>query len=680
MKYILLVLAFTCLLDQNTQSKSISPTAIQKVQNTLKAKISALPNKMEAKSIEKRIEKCIPQFSKFIEKTEMTEAEFETYSIENFTLTEASTDSLLNDFCKYYHYSSGHLNQMGLELKYKTQLDSGAITKLDDLFSNYDPYSHLLEDWKNLGIANLIVLNFPRYTLAEKNTLGENWTDKDWAYARLGEVFGSDVPAEILADITKAQTVADAYIANYYIYMGNIKYKNEKLFPKDLKLISHWNLRDELKSNYAKENGKAKQDAIYEIMKHIVGQTIPSQVINNPSIEWDVNKNQIIENNGKELKTVPEPNTRYKQLLNNYYAIKKADKYYGNTYFQRKFESEYEMSQPEMEQLFRSFLGSDVVKEVGSLIKNKLGRNLEPYDIWFDGFKARGSINEAELDKITKAKFQTARDFKEFLPNILIKLGFNLKAMSFLSSNVAVDPSRGAGHATGSESFYYPTRLRTRIGKDGMDYKGYNIAVHEFGHNVEQTYSLLRTSIYMLRGVPNNAFTEAIAFTFQTKDLKILDMDTQNPESHSNYVLDNFWNTYEIMGVALVDQLVWKWLYTQDNPTEESTNQAVNRIAKEVWNTYYAPVIGVKDSPILGIYSHMIDYPLYLSSYPLGHLIEFQLEDNFKGKNFGSEIERVTTIGRLTPKHWMIKAVGSEISSTPMIESAKEALKTLKAN
>ena len=33
-------------------------------------------------------------------------------------------------------------------------------------------------------------------------------------------------------------------------------------------------------------------------------------------------------------------------------------------------------------------------------------------------------------------------------------------------------------------------RLRTRIGKDGMDYKGYNIAVHEFGHNVEQTITL----------------------------------------------------------------------------------------------------------------------------------------------------------------------------------------------
>ena len=32
--------------------------------------------------------------------------------------------------------------------------------------------------------------------------------------------------------------------------------------------------------------------------------------------------------------------------------------------------------------------------------------------------------------------------------------------------------------------------LRTRVGKEGMDYKGFNIAVHEMGHNVEQIFSL----------------------------------------------------------------------------------------------------------------------------------------------------------------------------------------------
>ena len=51
--------------------------------------------------------------------------------------------------------------------------------------------------------------------------------------------------------------------------------------------------------------------------------------------------------------------------------------------------------------------------------------------------------------------------------------------------------------------------LRTRVGADGMDYKGFNIAVHEMGHNVEQTVSLTDIDHTLLQGVPNTAFTEA---------------------------------------------------------------------------------------------------------------------------------------------------------------------------
>jgi hypothetical protein len=72
-------------------------------------------------------------------------------------------------------------------------------------------------------------------------------------------------------------------------------------------------------------------------------------------------------------------------------------------------------------------------------------------------------------------------------------------------------------HRRGSKA-----RLRTRIEKDGMNYKGYNIAVHELGHNVEQVFSLYDVDYTLLAGVPNNAFTEALAFTFQAKDMELL--------------------------------------------------------------------------------------------------------------------------------------------------------------
>ena len=59
--------------------------------------------------------------------------------------------------------------------------------------------------------------------------------------------------------------------------------------------------------------------------------------------------------------------------------------------------------------------------------------------------------------------------------------------------------------------------------------------------------------------------------------------------------------------------------------------------------------IGVEDSNILGIYSHMISYPLYLSAYPIGHLIEFQIEEYIKDKNLGTEFERMSKIGKVLP-------------------------------
>lgn len=60
-----------------------------------------------------------------------------------------------------------------------------------------------------------------------------------------------------------------------------------------------------------------------------------------------------------------------------------------------------------------------------------------------------------------------------------------------------------------------------------MDYKGYNIAVHEFGHNVEQTITMNNVDSYMLNGVPNTSFTEAVAFLFQKRDLELLGLKTQ---------------------------------------------------------------------------------------------------------------------------------------------------------
>ena len=135
-----------------------------------------------------------------------------------------------------------------------------------------------------------------------------------------------------------------------------------------------------------------------------------------------------------------------------------------------------------------------------------------------------------------------------------------------------------------------------------MDYKGYNIAIHEFGHNVEQTISLYDVDYYMLNGVPNTAFTEALAFVFQKRDLELLGIKDENPEKEKMDILDKIWSMYEICGVSMLDISVWKWMYAHPNATAGELQEAVIRLSKEIWNKYYAPVFGVKDETVLAIY------------------------------------------------------------------------------
>ena len=100
-----------------------------------------------------------------------------------------------------------------------------------------------------------------------------------------------------------------------------------------------------------------------------------------------------------------------------------------------------------------------------------------------------------------------------------------------------------------------------------MNYKGYNIAVHELGHNVEQVFSLYDVDHTLLAGVPNTAFTEALAFVFQAQDLPLLGYPKPDAESERLRVLNDFWQTFEIAGVALVDIAVWHWMYEHPRAT-----------------------------------------------------------------------------------------------------------------
>lgn len=606
--------------------------------------------------------------------------EFDKFVKENLVKSADEKLLLFNKLSAAYEVFFGMGNMMDVRLKMPVTLAGEKLLPIDYILGSYNPMAHLSDDLFDNKVAFITSLNFPNYTLAQKDSLGKDWTKQQWAYARMGDIFKNRIPADVKQKQAQVYGNAENYIASYNIMMGHIlNEKGEKLFPKDMMLLSHWNLRDEIKSNYADiPNALEKQKMIYKIMERIIDQSIPLEVINNPEYDWKPYSNTLYKD-GKEVKFMPEGNARYAHLLENFHLEQELDMYNPQlpSGIIRNFEGTMEVSAKEIEELFINLISSKEIKEVSKIIKKKVGRKLQPYDIWFDGFKGRTSISEDSLSSVTRQKYPNAQAFKDDMPRMLNVLGFSEEDAKFLSDRIVVEAARGSGHAAGAMSRWEPARLRTRISDKGMDYKGYNIAVHEFGHNVEQTFSMYNVEHYIMNGVPNTAFTEALAFIFQKRDLKLLGY---NQEIDDNTTLDIFWGAYEIMGVSLVDMYTWKWMYENPNCSADELKDATIRIAKEVWNKYYEPILGTKDSPILAVYSHMINVPMYLPNYPFGHIIEFQLENYFagkmkeEGKNFADEIKRIYSIGRLTPQVWMIEAIGEKISTDPLIQAVKKIL------
>ncbi len=173
--------------------------------------------------------------------------------------------------------------------------------------------------------------------------------------ARLGDVFVSRVPAELNQALTTATGNAEMYIAEYNICMGKLRSDdNRQIFPDGMILLSHWNLRDELKADYAdREKGQEKQEMIYKVMERIIRQEIPEVVINNPDYEWAPFSNKVTK--GSEAVEVKmEPDSRYSHIIDIFRAQKDIDAYNPemNTAILRKFSWEMEVSQEEVEVTF----------------------------------------------------------------------------------------------------------------------------------------------------------------------------------------------------------------------------------------------------------------------------------------------------------------------------------------
>jgi len=639
-----------------------------------------------------RIQTGIQQVNNFWRDEDGDADIYESFIRTNFAADKETLDSMFFRFQEHLEILNGHLDRIILNFRKQADLDKGKIYPFDEIFAAYAPGAHVTADFFKNKLAFIALLNFPLSDLDQRSTEGMNWSRRQWAENRLVSRFNARVPAAIQMEISRVSSESEQYIAGYNIWMHHLLNEDGKrLFPSKMRLLSHWNLRDELKAHYARGiDGLPNQLMIQKVMERIVDQTIPQVVIDNPAIDWNPFTNEVFKtdvmDSGEDLEAVsdvntsPEPDLRYEMLLKNFVAQKSADIYWPTmpNFIQRRFDQGREIPEIRVKEMFAAVLTSAHFSDVADLIRKNLGRDLEPFDIWYNGFRPRTKYSEEQLNNIVSEKYPDAAAFKKDIPRMLRELGFARDRISEIAPLIEVEPARGSGHAWGAQMKGAAAHLRTRIGQQGMDYKGYNIAVHELGHNVEQVISLNNIDYSLLNGVPNTAFTEALAFVFQARDLELLGLENPDAGGEAMKTLNDFWATCEIAGVALVDVAVWHWMYEHPGATAKELRDATLRISKEMWNTYFAPVFGKKDSYLLGIYSHMISYPLYLADYPLGHLIAYQIEERMSSAgSIGEEFDRIAQIGNIAPDLWMMEATGAKVGPEALISATEKALEEI---
>ena len=221
------------------------------------------------------IARGVEQVAALWQESDGNETTFQELVTTSYAGTDEARQTLYNRLSHIMEQCSQSADMLNNTLQEPTTLvDKGEPTSVDWIISGYSPMSHFAEDMFANKIAHICVLNFPHYSLEEKNTLGSQWTRQEWAYARMGDLFHTRVPGNVVAAYSQALSQAENYIAGYNIMMHRLRNeKGEALWTEPMALLSHWNLRDELKSNYANvPHASEKQEMIYQVMLRIIRQ------------------------------------------------------------------------------------------------------------------------------------------------------------------------------------------------------------------------------------------------------------------------------------------------------------------------------------------------------------------------------------------------------------------------
>lgn len=580
----------------------------------------------------------------------------------------AGKSALLKRLDHLWNTLSGSMTIITKEMRAGLDLADNPLTPAEELLSGFTAASHLSEDYRRFHIAQLVQLNFG----TDRRDIPT--TREGWAARRLSKWGREVIPARLRAEASRMQAKVDQFVFGYNLHLDRFDFGDPDIvFPPGTRLISHWGLRDYMMQQYDAPQGLKKQRAILQLMRRVVDGAIPVAVLDNPQVHWHIPQGTL-STDGETRPARGHGALRWAHFRKLFQVHRKIDPYthYGNM-IDAKFLEEREMEESRVRKILTDILGSTVGPQVGTYLEKRLGRPLEPFDIYFKQFLS--GHQKAPLDYDLTKRFANAEALQSAIPQILEQLGFAGDLARWIGSHVRVDNSRSAGHAWSPGTPHDMQLLRVRIPSEGVSEIEFSTFMHELGHCVEGVLTTYRMDYRSLWHVPNTALTEAFAFTFQDRADDVLGRQ-RTADPHLT-MLQRFWEVFEIAGPALAEMEFFHWLYAHPRATPEQMQHAIRAIADRIWAKYHAQIFGKEGYGLLAVYSHILWCDLYLPDYPLGYVCAYQIRRFLRDKNLGVEMPRMCAAGKIDPDEWMRRAVGSPIDADPLLTDTAQAIRTL---
>src|SRR2546427_3524732 len=334
-----------------------------------------------------RAERGVRQVAAFWRAEDGDAAALRAFVEESFVADPKQLEALLARFSAAFEQVDGHMLEIGRALRSWNELELGPQMEVDQLFASMDVGAHLPEDLFSSKLAFVALLNFPQPDLQEMVAQGPRWSRQQWAAARLTRRFAVRPSGSALQAVAKATADAEAYIAGYNVWMHHVLAPDgRRLFPRGVRLLTHWNLRDQIKADYAEPDrplALARQRLVREAMERIVTQAIPQAVIDDPRIDWNPATNTVtaapaetveteqMKSQGKRAPSPSispdrEPDTRYALLLADFRAVRQldADSPMARTEIDRHFQLDDEIPEQRVRALLTQILESPLVPGV----------------------------------------------------------------------------------------------------------------------------------------------------------------------------------------------------------------------------------------------------------------------------------------------------------------------------